>query len=259
MFCKDGVSCVNRIDVDNQLGNLFSHLNNTGLLPKPETTALTFEKHHNVLISNDVVPYDLAKKTLNFLKTVLFDLNAPLINDNDNHPRNICYNYPSKGIPEEYKSRYESPKEFIWEYYKINMYRLTPMNLRAFYGSPLIELIRIILWRWWLNEEINVKNLVYTTIVLQKISKGGHIGMHDDKAIGRRISFVYYLTDEDWSIEDGGLLGVDDITGKIQIPPKFNSMVSWKMKDHVSPLHEVTKINSDKARYALVGFWNDKV
>ena len=259
-------ACINRGDVDNQLGLLFDCLNNRVNLPKPETTALTFERHPkipDVLISYDVIPYDLAKRCLDFIKSVPFDSNAKLINDDNNLPRNICYYYPRKLICNEYNCRYESPNEFTWEYYKLHMYRLVPITLRAFYGSPLIELINILLYRWWLSTEINVKNLIYGTIVIQKMGLGGSIPVHNDEWRGRRVAFIYYLTDEDWNDEDGGYLGVADWpennTQKyIQIPPKFNTMVSWKMQEFKSPLHWVSEIKSNKARYALVGFWGDK-
>lgn len=250
-----------RSDVDNQLGNLFSRLKNNVNLVKPETTELTFIKHDkipSVLISTDVIPHELAKKTLDFIKSVPFDDKTRLLNDEDNLPKSLCYYYPGAHIPGEWACRYESNKDFSWEYYKVHMYRLVPSNLRAFYGSPLVDLMNTLLWRWWLNEDIPVKDMIYTTIVLQKISLGGGIGLHDDKSPTRRVSFVYYLTDDDWTEQDGGYLTVVEDEKTITIPPTFNSMVSWQMKDSCSPMHSVSTINSNKNRYALVGFWNDK-
>jgi hypothetical protein len=47
------------------------------------------------------------------------------------------------------------------------------------------------------------------TWVLQRIEQGHYIDWHNDEAKGRLISFIYYLTPDDWNYKvDGGPLKI---------------------------------------------------
>lgn len=93
---------------------------------------------------------------------------------------------------------------------------------------------------------------------------------HDDEIeegdMVRRIAFIIYLVDEQWSFKDGGrleLFGVDQVDGeKIQSPgevitrlvPKWNSMAFFE----VSPTsyHQVSEILTDRSeRVSLTGWF----
>jgi prolyl 3-hydroxylase /prolyl 3,4-dihydroxylase len=71
--------------------------------------------------------------------------------------------------------------------------------------------------------------------------KGGHLLCHDDDiaesdSVSRRIAFIIYLVDDDWSVEDGGQLQLFDkdernYPGDVtrSIVPRFNSFAFFEV------------------------------
>jgi len=84
---------------------------------------------------------------------------------------------------------------------------------------------------------------------ISKMTTNNYISMHNDKNDNdQAVTFLYYLNDE-WNFNDGGAL---EITNSISILPKFNRLVLFN--NHNKFLHEVTRINSSKARYTITGW-----
>lgn len=97
--------------------------------------------------------------------------------------------------------------------------------------------------------------------VIQRTCKGQGIGYHMDDDDYRRLAFCYYLTPDQWSSKEGGVLQCYEPESKLlimQFTPVFNSMVIWTMDDKkMGPLHRVTSVRAEEpmARIALVGFY----
>lgn len=81
------------------------------------------------------------------------------------------------------------------------------------------------------------------------------MGWHNDTFGNRKISFIYYLTPDDWSEDDGGYLHVKNDIRIIKIKPYFNSLIFWDMWEKKCPEHAVESVDSDKPRFCLVGFF----
>jgi len=81
------------------------------------------------------------------------------------------------------------------------------------------------------------------------VEKGGKVAIHDDKNERREFAFIYYLTPDDCK---GGELRVYDGDKYVEIEPRFNRLVSWKMDDN-PPMHEVLE-NFSENRFSIVGF-----
>lgn len=152
-----------------------------------------------------------------------------------------------------------------WEKYNPEFYRVTPSNLLSFVLSPIYKLIQCIVARWCNTTQFldyNLSGLKLDTFVIQKIPKGSGIAPHNDEWKGRRIAFIYYLTDDGWTSEDGGNFCVvaDDSENHSWdlFIPEFNSMIMMTMNENKSPLHKVDTVMTDKNRYALVGFLSDR-
>jgi Fe-S cluster biosynthesis and repair protein YggX len=143
---------------------------------------------------------------------------------------------------------------WVTEKYRNNFYRYTPKSLEDFYNSPICELItrleQMILK--YLNKEVHK-----VSWVIQYIACSNAIGVHDDVAHDRIISFVYYLTPDNYKRKHGGALKVYDGSEMYTINPIFNSLVMWDMQNNKSPLHEVTEVKQP-GRIALVGFFQSE-
>mmetsp|Transcript_24294 Transcript_24294/g.43085 ORF Transcript_24294/g.43085 Transcript_24294/m.43085 type:complete len:583 (+) Transcript_24294:184-1932(+) len=86
---------------------------------------------------------------------------------------------------------------------------------------------------------------------------------HDDRMPRRRIAYILYLTPDDWSEADGGLLDLFAVDDKNREPsrveksilPKNNSFAFFE----VSPksFHQVSEVLSKKARVSISGWFFD--
>ena len=80
---------------------------------------------------------------------------------------------------------------------------------------------------------------------------------HDDRLEGRKIAYVYYLS-ENFNREDGGAFvmfySADGKAGEIKkkILPVCNSFLMFEVSE--KSLHEVEEVLSDKKRYAIGGW-----
>ncbi len=83
------------------------------------------------------------------------------------------------------------------------------------------------------------------------------MGCHDDCISSRRISYILYLSDEVWTHEDGGeleLYAVNDFIPKKTIPPRFGTMVCFRVEAGVS-LHSVQEVFSGTRRRISIQGW----
>lgn len=269
-----------RGDVDNQLGHIHSIVKR--YLDVKDIEPLNFEScdkdFSHIFISNDVIPKELAERARNFAQQIPFDANVKNLNDDDNKPRDTIFgsfdissNLLSYLKEATTKLEESKPNQWVWEKYIPDIYRATPLSLSAFFNSPIFELIDVLEAKWKQHLFSHGGPLLKkTTWVLQRVPQGHGIAIHDDGADHRQISFVYYLTPDDWSEEDGGQLYIQhELTNNTDnsitltkdgtyINPTFNSMVSWNMPENKSPLHAVTEVKADNSRprISLVGFWS---
>ncbi|CAG8516053.1 1314_t:CDS:2 [Funneliformis mosseae] len=101
-----------------------------------------------------------------------------------------------------------------------------------------------------------------------KYEKGNYLLCHDDDIKdddcmhGRRIAFIIYFVDKDWSKEDGGALELfntnsqghpDEVT--LSIIPKWNQMAFFVLSP--TSFHQVSEVlSSTKVRYSISGWFH---
>lgn len=252
-----------RGNVNNQLGYIHSIFKDY-LSVKKDIDSLQFELRNekpNIYISHNVLPIELARKAREFAQQIPFD---NVNNDDIYIPKDNIFEESCGSFLRKCKESSDTvvPKQWIWERYHKEFYRATPLDLSVFINSPIFELIDLLesKWKKHLFELYGINMALKKNVwVLQRTPKGFCISSHDDGWKDRNIAFVYYLTPDDWSIEDGGQLHVEIKPNEsISINPTFNSMVLWDMIDCKSPLHWVDKVEADdsRPRIALVGFWS---
>lgn len=281
----------NRGDVDNQIGSLHNILRCTHkILPnkKYEFQPLKFECHklynYSVDISKNVLPKEFAIKVRQFLNNIYFDNSLKLLNDCDNQPKthvmssiknfehvntilnnnsnnNVINNDNSNNMPNNMSNNII--KDWTYEKYNPEFWRILPITLEAFICSPIIELFDILHIQLYdyMKTILNLDMTKYSRglHVIQRVEKDYGISLHTDDWSKRKLAFVYYLTSDDWNYEqDGGDLCIHDDTNPdiyTCINPEFNSMVTWDMITQKSPLHSVNKVKSNKPRFTVVGFY----
>lgn len=90
-------------------------------------------------------------------------------------------------------------------------------------------------------------------------SQGCHLGCHDDCISSRKISYILYLSDEEWLPEDGGSLELYSLTSYIPekcILPSFGTLVFFEVDGGVS-LHSVEEVySSTKRRISIQGWFH---
>jgi len=258
--------CRSNIEVNNHLGYLHNKFTNNW---NPEQTIvenIEISSHQllpNIGIATNVMPGILAQKVREFAQNVPFDNTKKILNDVDNLPLNSAYHQNQNLILDCYEKRTDSPSEWIWEHYSLDIWRLAPLSLNAFIGSPIPSFITVLekAIRSSNLNGINFDKLKKGTWVIQRIEHGASIGIHNDLCGSRKISFVYYLTPDSWQKKDGGGLFMLDMKGKKfrRINPDFNSLVIWEVNDDPSGLHHVEQVfaPNDKPRIALVGFFDE--
>eukprot|EP01135_Chromosphaera_perkinsii_P005502 Nk52_evm51s352 gene=Nk52_evmTU51s352 len=96
-----------------------------------------------------------------------------------------------------------------------------------------------------------------------RYEKGGHLLCHDDELEGRRIAFILYLVDPEWSRQDGGCLnifGVDKNCEPVEVVgehlPKWNSLAFFYVCEE--SYHSVAEVLGDKSRLSLGGWFHGK-
>ena len=332
-------NCRARGDVDNQIGVLYDSIRkyitkyNKDYLIDENFVFKTYNNtdFENILICDNAIPIELAKKTRQFAQHILFDNTLDTINDMTNQPKNNVYmilkqnddvfienifkdtfkntsndiskntsndiskntsndiskntsndiskntsndiskntsNDISKNTSNDTFAEFTTsdsydlniPNQWMWEKYHDEIYRVIPLTLNSFCSSPFIELINILEQKWINTQfyDFDFNKLIKGSWVIQRIDYLQQISPHNDYWNNRVISFVYYLTSDDWCEENGGNLMVkNELTNNIaNISPIFNRLVAWKMDGNKSPLHWVNKLNvCDKARISIVGFW----
>ncbi|KAJ2016247.1 putative component of NuA3 histone acetyltransferase complex [Coemansia sp. S85] len=101
----------------------------------------------------------------------------------------------------------------------------------------------------------------------QRYKKGNHLLCHDDDVhrgqMARRIAYIIYLVDEQWSEEDGGALGLysNDSEGQpgevvARLLPEFNSMgffLTGLVSFHT--VEEITVRDANRERWSVTGWF----
>ncbi|KAJ2074799.1 putative component of NuA3 histone acetyltransferase complex, partial [Coemansia sp. S142-1] len=104
-------------------------------------------------------------------------------------------------------------------------------------------------------------------IAAQRYKKGGHLLCHDDDVQRgkwvRRIAYIIYLVDEQWSEEDGGALGLytNDSRGQpsevvARLTPEFNSLgffLTGLVSFHT--VEEITVRDPSRERWSVTGWF----
>ena len=126
-----------------------------------------------------------------------------------------------------------------------SIWRLTPITLNGFINSPIASLITAFESKFYLTQipGMDIKSLHKMTWVMQLIPPNHCIGPHKDFVKGRKISFIYYLTDDDWDTnKDGGGLIVNTEENQPRIfEPNFNTLIARPMINNEGPLHYVVR------------------
>jgi hypothetical protein len=259
--------CQLSIEVNNHLGYLYMKFCESWDKEKIEPKSLSLKQHvdlSNVYISYDVLNDSYARNVRKFIYNVPFDSNKEIINDQNNLPLSNVYHTNQSLILNCFENSSIDPNDWVWEKFSYCLWRLAPKTLNAFLGSPIPNLITLLEKTIRSKEyfgNIAYENLKKGTWVIQRIQKGQNVGIHSDKAYGRVISFIYYLTPDDWKKSDGGgLCMLNPYKKEFQrINPDFNSLIMWKSDDdNFKELHHVETVvaDNDKPRIALVGFFN---
>ncbi|KAJ2855214.1 putative component of NuA3 histone acetyltransferase complex [Coemansia erecta] len=107
----------------------------------------------------------------------------------------------------------------------------------------------------------------YLDLAAQRYKKGNHLLCHDDDVhrgkMTRKIAYIIYLVDEQWSEEDGGALGLfnsDENRYPLKvvshIKPEFNS-IGFFLTGMVSyhTVQEVTVADHDRERWSVTGWF----
>ena len=85
---------------------------------------------------------------------------------------------------------------------------------------------------------------------------------HDDELEGRRIAFIFYLVDEDWTGEDGGCLDLFSVDGNNQpagvvksLVPQWNSFAFFAVTP--TSFHQVSEVLAkNKCRLSVSGWFH---
>ncbi|KAJ2556348.1 putative component of NuA3 histone acetyltransferase complex [Coemansia sp. RSA 1933] len=107
----------------------------------------------------------------------------------------------------------------------------------------------------------------YLDLAAQRYKKGNHLLCHDDDVqrgkLTRKIAYIIYLVDKDWSAEDGGALGLFESDSAMcpkriisRIVPEFNS-IGFFLTGHASyhTVEEVTVGDSSRERWSVTGWF----
>ncbi|TMW56439.1 hypothetical protein Poli38472_006449 [Pythium oligandrum] len=98
----------------------------------------------------------------------------------------------------------------------------------------------------------------------QRYPPHGYLLCHDDKLEGRRIAFIMYLVEEDWTEADGGELSLFGHDEKTRLPleiegavrPKFNSLAFFEVTP--TSYHQVSEILGNRERVSITGWFHGK-
>ncbi|KAJ2080623.1 putative component of NuA3 histone acetyltransferase complex [Coemansia sp. RSA 988] len=107
----------------------------------------------------------------------------------------------------------------------------------------------------------------YLDLAAQRYKQGNHLLCHDDDVqrgkLTRKIAYIIYLVDEDWTVKDGGALGLfaTDSRGYptevvARIVPEFNS-IGFFLTGHASfhTVEEVTVTDINRERWSVTGWF----
>ncbi|KAJ2521359.1 putative component of NuA3 histone acetyltransferase complex [Coemansia sp. RSA 2049] len=107
----------------------------------------------------------------------------------------------------------------------------------------------------------------YLDLAAQRYKKGNHLLCHDDDVqrgkLTRKIAYIIYLVDEDWTTADGGSLGLFESDSDMcptrivaRIVPRFNS-IGFFLTGHASyhTVEEVTVSSQDRERWSVTGWF----
>jgi len=93
---------------------------------------------------------------------------------------------------------------------------------------------------------------------------GGHLLCHDDdiadyEGVGRRIAFIVYLTPDDWSVNDGGMLQFfEEDKVKVSIVGSFGAFCMFVVEGGRS-LHQVQEVLGNRDRLSISGWFHAPV
>lgn len=83
---------------------------------------------------------------------------------------------------------------------------------------------------------------------------------HDDELEGRRIAFILYLVDDEWTEDDGGGLSLFNTDRDCQpsnihktLVPKFNSFAFFNVS--LNSFHQVNQVHCDRGRFSISGWF----
>lgn len=241
-------------DVDSDLSMISTEVNRFVVTEPIPSMPFPFihNKQFDIYICDNAIPIQLAREVREFVHSIEIDLTSAHLNDTDNLPPrkvlleardSVDMTVSTESSP-QLSNEWKWQNYASWEYNRTAFWRLYPTTLNAFVYSPIKRLIDLIEAKLQLTSipDIDIPSLRRLTWVIQVVLPDHGIGAHTDFGNGRKLSFLYYLTDDDWNIAtDGGEL----ITGDQQlykICPKFNMLIAWPMVNGNGPLHSVATV-----------------
>lgn len=242
---------------DNNFGLLYSiyrylHPHNISIGSIPLTLHLPDQ---GVYRATKLLPLDLAQGARSFLEAITFDNTLPVIDQKTIFPRYGVW----QALHDPFKitsTKTNDPKGWLWEHYSSHVWRICPKSVDDFIGSVLLRVAIQIKSLWsntsFGNTSINVDKMY---LVYQLKDKGYHCPKHNDQHPNRLISFIYYLTLDDWDYTiDGCELGIFKCDEYTPLNPTFNTMYAWNMTNGTSPDYFVNYVNH-RPRLTIMGFF----
>mmetsp|Transcript_22947 Transcript_22947/g.40648 ORF Transcript_22947/g.40648 Transcript_22947/m.40648 type:complete len:496 (-) Transcript_22947:114-1601(-) len=122
----------------------------------------------------------------------------------------------------------------------------------SLYSKTFRDLVSKVTGAPTLNAKIDLTSSVYTFT--------NNLLCHDDELSTRRVAYILYLVDDDWSVEDGGTLDLFTVDKDFQpngmykrIVPKRNTMIMFEVSKR--SYHQVAQVLSDSKWRVSIGGW----
>ena len=127
----------------------------------------------------------------------------------------------------------------------------------ALYGADFRRLVERVTGCGEIGDTVDCSANVY--------ARGGHLLCHDDVIGSRVVSYVLYLTDDDWAPRDGGAFELYALGGDgepeaapcARLVPRWNSLLLFGVEPCAS-FHSVQEVYGDRPRLTISGWFHAK-
>eukprot|EP00124_Ichthyophonus_hoferi_P002368 Ihof_evm6s158 gene=Ihof_evmTU6s158 len=184
--------------------------------------------------------------------------------------------YPSAVLPNFLAGHHGMTGEFLSEVAKdleTEFYGRRSNDLLDFYQTndlktctkPNVIALRHMLnteLRAWMEDLLDTKFTPdYMDLFSAKYNDKGTLVCHDDRLEGRRVAFILYMVDNDYSKEDGGALDLFNVDGSgspttisHSLIPAWNSFAFFEVSN--LSFHQVAQVVGNKTRLSITGWFH---